>query len=108
MPSEFTVTATTPMAGPHDLSGIMRNVILSDTTFKDPYFVPFVLTSYYSVYKDNKLRPDYTMIPPFNTYLPALLNGNFTGEAINMAMGMSYNLVNLIVAKNGLGCQRQH
>ncbi|HEX9078113.1 MAG TPA: hypothetical protein VF795_00915, partial [Desulfuromonadaceae bacterium] len=53
--SEFTVTAAAPMAGPHDLSGAMREVMLADTTFKAPYFIPFFLTAYYSIYKDGKL-----------------------------------------------------
>lgn len=103
--AEFTITATASMAGPHDLSGTMRNVILADATFKDPYFIPFVLTSYYSVYQDSKLSPAYTMIPPFSTSLPPLLNGNSTGEAINAAMGMSYSPVKLIVAKSVLTTQ---
>jgi hypothetical protein len=100
--AEFTVTASAPMAGPHDLSGTMRNVMLADSTFKAPYFIPFFLTSYYSIYQDSRLSPDYTLISPFNTSLPPLLNGNFTGEAINTTMGMSYNPVNLIVAKSVL------
>jgi alpha-beta hydrolase superfamily lysophospholipase len=100
--AEFTVTASAPMAGPHDLSGTMRNIILAETTFKAPYFIPFFLTSYYSIYQDSRLSPDYTLISPFNTSLPPLLNGNFTGEAINMAMGMSYDPVKLIVAKSVL------
>ncbi|HTP64380.1 MAG TPA: lipase family protein [Geobacteraceae bacterium] len=99
---EFTVTASAPMAGPHDLSGTMREVILADTTFKAPYFVPFVLTAYYSIYQDSRLSPDYTLISPFNATLPPLLNGNYTGEAINMAMGMTYDPVHLIVAKSVL------
>lgn len=100
--AEFTVTATAPMAGPHDLSGAMRNVILADTPFKRPYFIPFVLSSYYSIYKDSKVSPDYTMISPFNTTLPPLMNGNYTGDDICVAMGMSYNPVKLIVAKSVL------
>jgi len=100
--AEFTVTASAPMAGPHDLSGTMRDIILAETTFKAPYFIPFFLTSYYSIYQDSRLSPDYTLISPFNTSLPPLLNGNFTGEAINIAMGMSYDPVKLIVAKSVL------
>ncbi|NVN93015.1 MAG: hypothetical protein HXX11_20805 [Desulfuromonadales bacterium] len=100
--AEFTVTASAPMAGPHDLSGTMRNVILADTPFKAPYFIPFVLTSYYNIYQNASLSPDYTLSPPFNTTLPPLLNGNSTAETINKAMGMSYSPVGLIVAKSVL------
>lgn len=97
---EFTVTAAAPMAGPHDLSGVMRNLILADAPFKAPYFLPFVLSSYYSVYQDQKLSPSYTMVYPFNYTLPLVLNGSVTGETINMTMGMSYSPVWLIVPKS--------
>ncbi len=43
--AEFTVTAAAPLSGPHDLSGTMRTLILSDTPFKAPYYLPFLLTS---------------------------------------------------------------
>lgn len=103
--AEFTVTAAAPMAGPHDLSGTMRNVILAETTYKAPYFVPLFLASYHSVYKDSRLAPDYTMISPYSSTLPPLLTGGSTGEAIDTAMGMSYSPVTLIEAKSVLAPQ---
>jgi len=103
--AEFTVTAAAPLSGPHDLSGTMRNLILLDTPFKAPYYLPFLLTSYYHVYKDSKLSPDYTMLPPFNSTLPPLFNGTSTSDAINSAMGMSYSPVSLIVPKSILTSQ---
>jgi len=103
--TEFTITAAAPLSGPHDLSGVMRAVILTDAPFKSPYFLPFLLSSYYSVYKDPALSPDYTMLPPFNTTLPPLFDGRSTGEAINIAMGMSYDPVTLIVPKSILTSQ---
>ncbi len=103
--AEFTVTASAPLSGPHDLSGTMRPLILQDTTFKAPYFLPFLLSSYYSVYRDPLLSPDYTMVPPYNSTLPPLFDGKSTGEDINIAMGMSYDPVSLIVPKTVLTSQ---
>lgn len=103
--SGFTVTASAPLSGPHDLSGTMRDLILQDSPFKAPYYLPFLLTSYYSVYKDPKLSPDYAMVPPFNTTLPPLFDGRSTSEAINIAMGMSYDPLSLIVPKSILTSQ---
>ena len=103
--AEFTVTAAAPLSGPHDLSGTMRGVILSDTPFKAPYYLPFLLTSYFSVYKDPALNPGYTMLAPFNTTLPPLFDGASTGEAINIAMGMSYDPVSLIAPRSILTSQ---
>lgn len=99
---EFSVTAAAPLSGPHDLSGTMLATILTDTPFKAPYFLPFVLSSYYSVYGDATLGPDYTYIAPYRTTLPPLLDGSKTGEEINVAMGMSYSPVQLIVPKSVL------
>ena len=103
--SEFTVTASAPMAGPHDLSGAMRSTMLADTTFKAPYFIPFFLASYYNIYQNSGLSPNYTLKSPYNTTLPPLLDGNHTGEDINKAMGMTYSPVSLIVAKSVLTTQ---
>lgn len=98
--TEFTITAAAPLSGPHDLSGAMRAAILTDAPFKSPYYLPFLLSSYYSVYKDPKLSPDYTMKPPYNGTLPPLFDGRSTGDEINLAMRMSYDPVSLIVPKS--------
>lgn len=103
--AEFTVTAAAPLSGPHDLSGSMRGVILTDAPFKAPYYLPFLLTSYYSVYKDPALSPGYTMLAPFSTTLPPLFDGSSTGASINIAMGMSYDPVTLIVPRSILTSQ---
>jgi dienelactone hydrolase len=103
--AEFSVTAAAPLSGPHDLSGTMRSLILSDTPFKAPYYLPFLLSSYYRVYQDPKLSPDYTMLAPFNATLPPLFDGSSTSEAINIAMGMSYQPVQLIVPHSILTSQ---
>ena len=102
--AEFTVTASAPLSGPYDLSGVMREVILSDATYKEPFVVPFILTGYNYAYggRTNLFSPDQSMKPPFNTTLPPLFTGNTTSDIINEAMGMSYNPVQLIAPKSTL------
>ncbi len=100
---EFTVTASVPLSGPHDLSGEMRTLILSSNTSKAPYFLPFLLTSYNYVTKGALFNPTSAMISTLNTTVPPLFNGNTPSDLINEAMGMSYSpSVNLIVPRNVL------
>ena len=99
--AEFTVTASAPLSGPHDLSGVMRGVILSDNTFKSPYFVPMILTSYNYAY-GALYNPATAMIAPFNTTIPPLFNGNIQSVTISEAMGMVFDPPALIVAKSVL------
>lgn len=105
--AEFTVTASAPLSGPHDLSGTMRQLILSDSTFKAPYFVPMLLTSYHYAYGGvtTLFSPGFAMLPPFDATLPPLFDGNYRSDAISEAMGMRFNPVNLIVAKSILTTQ---
>lgn len=99
---EFTVTASAPLSGPHDLSGEMRNVILSNNTFKAPYFLPFLLTSYNYASGGALFSPASAMISPFTATVPPLFAGNTPSDQINEAMGMSYSPVNLIIPRNVL------
>ncbi len=102
--AEFTVTASAPLSGPQDLSGVMRGVILSDNTFKSPYFVPMILTSYNYAYGGQTAlyNPATAMIDPFNTTIPPLFNGNFQSDTISEAMGMDFTTPILIVPKSVL------
>jgi hypothetical protein len=102
--AEFTVTASAPLSGPQDLSGVMRGVILSDSTFKAPYFVPLLLTSYNYAYggQTTLFNPGSAMLPPYNTTIPPLFDGNTPSDKISEAMGMTFSPVNLIVPKSTL------
>jgi len=103
--AEFTVTASAPLSGPHDLSGVQRGVILSANTFKAPYFVPMILASYDYAYgaQTNVFSPGFALktLPDapvaYDTILPPLFAGNTPSETISTAMGMSFSPVILIV-----------
>jgi len=78
--NEFTVTASAPMAGPYDMSGVELNDILSSRCPPNPYYAAYVLVAYQSVYS---LAPSWAdlLVPPYDTTIPPLFNGN-TGSAI--------------------------
>lgn len=99
---EFTVTASAPLSGPHDLSGVMRGVMLSDSTFKAPYFLPFLLTSYNYASGGTLFSPVTALAPSYNTTIPPLFDGNSPSDRISEAMGMGFSPVNLIVPKSVL------
>lgn len=102
--AEFTITASAPLSGPHDLSGVMRGILLSDSTFKAPYFAPLFLTSYNYAYgaQTPLFNPATAMLAPYNTTIPPLFNGNSKSVAISEAMGMNFTTPTLIVMKDKL------
>jgi pimeloyl-ACP methyl ester carboxylesterase len=102
--AEFTVTAAASLSGPHDLSGTMRNEILSNNPSKAPYFLPFLLSGYNYSYgsQSSIFSPLTTLISPFSSTLPPLFTGTTPSDQISEKMGMVFNPVSLIVPKNVL------
>lgn len=82
----------------------MRGIILSDNTFKAPYFAPLLLSGYNYAYgaQTTDFSPGFTMRPSYNTTIPPLFEGNTTSDKISEAMGMTFSPVNLIVPKSVL------
>jgi len=105
--AEFTVTASAPLSGPHDLSGVMRGLLLSDSTFKAPYFAPLFITSYNYAYggQTTLFSPDLAMLAPYNTTIPPLFAGTTPSDKISEALGMNFTTPTLIVMKSILTAQ---
>jgi pimeloyl-ACP methyl ester carboxylesterase len=82
---EFTVTASAPMAGAYDLSGVTTDDFLSDRPMPNPYYFIYLLAAYQSVYHLADSLGDL-LTPPYDTTLPPLLNGLNSGGTINAAM----------------------
>ena len=83
--NEFTVTASAPMAGPYDMSGVELHDLLSSRCPPNPYYAAYVLAAYQSVYS---LAPGWAdlLVPPYDNTIPPLFNGNTTGSNINSAL----------------------
>jgi hypothetical protein len=99
-PLEFTVTASAPLSGPHDLSGVMRGAMLSNSTSKAPYYLPFLLTSYHYASEGTLFSPSSVLTSPYNTTIAPLFDGNSPADKIDEAMGMGFSPLNLIVPKS--------
>jgi len=83
--SEFPLTASAPMAGPHDLSGTMRDWMLSDATNDSPSYVGYILFGYDAVYDIFDDASD-VLRAPYATTLPPLFDGEHSSSEIDAAM----------------------
>jgi hypothetical protein len=89
---EFTITASAPMAGAYDLSGVTADDILAGRPMPNPYYFAYLLASYQEVYRlTNSLAA--LLREPYDTTLPPLLNGAASGGDINAAMPARATLV---------------
>ncbi len=77
---EFAVTAAAPMSGPYSISGVMRDLILNDTVYYYPAYIPNTALSYQTVYGNlfndltDLFKPEY-----------ATLIGQFYSGAISLS-----------------------
>lgn len=83
------VTAAVPCAGSYDMSGAMVADILSGRPAVTPYYVPYTVFGYASVY--GPIEPsvwNYASLlkDPLPALLPSLFSGNATGAVISAAM----------------------
>ena len=94
--TELPVTAAAPMAGPYDVSGYQTNVIVSNSPYPSPFYLPYILFGYNSVYKMYPSANDF-LKTPFNQTLPPLFDGLHSSNSINTAMGGSNVIPNTII-----------
>lgn len=83
--NEFDLTASAPMAGAYDLSGVTTDDVLSGRAQPNPYYFAYLLAAYQSVYQLTNRLADL-LVPPYDSLLPPLFNGNFGGGEINAVM----------------------
>ena len=76
---EFTVTASAPLAGPHDLEGTI-NYIISQEEYAQPTFIAYFITAYNKIYGWNRLSSIFNA--PYAGMMTTLFDGNHTKEEI--------------------------
>jgi hypothetical protein len=83
--NEFTITASAPMAGAYDLSGVTTEDFITNRPTLNPYYFFYILAAYQDVYH---LAPSLASLlaPPYDTTLPPLMNGNTSSDQMNAAM----------------------
>ena len=76
---EFTVTAVAPLDGPHDLTGVMLPIMQGKASnsynFPAPYFLPYVIQGYESVYGTDIYGPKVAYADEYIDVIPSLMDG---------------------------------
>lgn len=78
--AEFSVTASAPMAGAHDLMGTAKHVVENDN-YEKPSFLAFIIYAYSEVYRWDDLSLFFR--EPYNNLIPTLFNGTLTTDDID-------------------------
>ncbi|TAE47237.1 MAG: T9SS C-terminal target domain-containing protein [Bacteroidetes bacterium] len=93
--AEFTVTAASHMSGPYSISGVMRDLVLSDEIYYFPAYIPNFILGYQTVY--GNLFTNLTQV--FKPAYAALVQQYYTGT-INLT-DLNTQLIALLTANEG-------
>lgn len=90
--SEMKVTASAPMSGAYDMSGVQTVQLLKDTPYASPYYLPYL------IFGNNPIYHFFTnaseiLRAPYDTTLPPLMNGVANSNAINAKMNDTVKLI---------------
>lgn len=80
---EFTVTAAAPLSGPYSLSGVMRQLILTDTVYFYPAYIPNTALSYQTVYGNIFTQMTDVFKPVYANLITPFFNGTKTLTTLN-------------------------
>ena len=80
---EFTVTAAAPLSGPYSLSGVMRHLILTDTVYYYPAYIPNTALSYQTVYGNIFNQMEDVFKPQYASLILPFYQGTKTLSALN-------------------------
>jgi hypothetical protein len=83
--SEFVVTAAVPMSGAYDMSGVMVQTMLSNAPYDQPGYLAYLVISWNPIYHIYD-SIQHALIAPYDTILPALLDGSHGIGSLNNAM----------------------
>ena len=83
---EFTVTASAPCSGPHDISGIQAEVITDTVPYPAPYYLPYVILAYEQLYPGLFTSYSEVFNAPYDTLLPPLYDGYHSSGEIDDVM----------------------
>ena len=78
---EIKITASSPMSGSYDMSGVQSKVMFSP--YPDPAYLPYLLMSYNEVYKITDDDLSSLFIAPYDTIIPNLYKGKLDLFQIN-------------------------
>jgi fermentation-respiration switch protein FrsA (DUF1100 family) len=83
--SDFTITGTAPMAGPYNMSHVMKSIVTRDDVYDHLEFLSYMLFGYYKVYGIFD-SPSDVLIPPYDTELVPLFDGEHTSGDVKAVL----------------------
>jgi hypothetical protein len=84
--NQLTVTASSPLSGPYDISGVQGDLLKSNDPYPDPSYLPYVLFAYQSVYGNLYNDVSDILVPPYDSILPPMFDGTHNTWNINAVM----------------------
>ena len=79
------VTASAPMSGAYDMSGVMGDLLTSPQPYPAPFYLPYLIFGYQEVYHLYTNDSD-VMIHPYDSTLQPLFNGIIPESTVDNAM----------------------
>lgn len=76
--SEMPVTAAAPMSGPYDLKDAQVELIISDSVYPTPGYLPYIILGYQSVYGTLYDSIQEILKSPYDSLIPPLFYGKQT------------------------------
>lgn len=80
--NEFQIGACAPMSGAYSLSGVMKDVMLSDDEYPEPSYLPYIVFGWNQIYQLFN-NPSEVLASPYDSLLPPFFNGISTSTEIN-------------------------
>lgn len=84
--NEFNIIALAPMSGPYDLKVTMVDLMLSNSPYATPAYLPYLLLGYHSVYPSLQQKyptPSQVLKHPYDSIIPPMLySRNFTLDQV--------------------------
>jgi Secretion system C-terminal sorting domain len=81
--STFTVTAAAHLSGPYSVSGVMRNLILSNDAYYYPAYIPNTALSYQTIYGNLYNTLTDVFKPAYASLIQQFYNGTITLGTLN-------------------------
>lgn len=99
--AEFSVTAAAHLSGPYSISGVMRGLILSQSEYFYPAYIPNSALSYQTVYGNLFTNLSEVFKPGYDALIGQFYQGNSSLSALNSA------LIQKLVAETGASVPRR-
>lgn len=81
---EFQITASAPMSGAYDLTGVQADLINTNDPYPTPGYLPYIILAYETIYGNLFNTPGEIFKSPYDTLIPPLFySGDYTIGYIN-------------------------